>query len=197
VLAASALVLATPPRAAASLLDGVSPSVATSLRAIRTSSVVLVTFAYGYVPLEGSGFLVPRSEHRLMTACTFVDNKWPHLRRPGITILRASAGRVDDDRAMHMDDESLVSRLHAEISLALGVRTPPLETRVHRWVDAFPQYEVGHLDRVAAMEAQLARDAPGVALAGAALRGVGIATCIAGGREAARRVTSPIGPLRE
>jgi oxygen-dependent protoporphyrinogen oxidase len=123
-----------------------------------------------------------------MTACTWVDTKWPHLAAPGRTVLRVSAGRVDDDRSQHMDDGEIVSALHAELVEAIGVEAPPLESRVHRWVDAFPQYEVGHLGRVATIEAHLAADAPRLALAGAALRGVGLATCIAGGRAAAARV---------
>ena len=55
--------------------------------------------------------------------------------------------------------------------------------RVTRWPSSFPQYEPGHLDRVAAIEAQMPA---GVALAGAAFRGIGIASCIRQGRDAAR-----------
>jgi oxygen-dependent protoporphyrinogen oxidase len=64
----------------------------------------------------------------------------------------------------------------------MGLRNDPIEAQVHRWPHAFPQFEVGHLDRIGAITANLPR---GVALAGAAMRGVGIATCIAGGRAAA------------
>jgi len=63
---------------------------------------------------------------------------------------------------------------------------------VTRWLDAFPQYRVGHLERVASMEAALRRDLPGVEVVGAAYRGLGITTCIAQGRGAARRVLASI-----
>jgi oxygen-dependent protoporphyrinogen oxidase len=58
---------------------------------------------------------------------------------------------------------------------------------VTRWNDAFPQYRVGHLDRVDTINAHLA-PFHGMALAGAAYRGVGIPACIGSGRTAARLV---------
>jgi oxygen-dependent protoporphyrinogen oxidase len=50
-----------------------------------------------------------------------------------------------------------------------------------------PRYTRGHLDHVAAAEAALA-PFPGIALAGAAYRGVGIPDCVTQGRAAAERV---------
>jgi oxygen-dependent protoporphyrinogen oxidase len=50
-----------------------------------------------------------------------------------------------------------------------------------------PQYEVGHLERVAALEARLGA-LPGLALAGAAYRGVGISDCVRSGEESAERL---------
>jgi oxygen-dependent protoporphyrinogen oxidase len=58
---------------------------------------------------------------------------------------------------------------------------------VNRYVKAMPQYQVGHLTRVDAIESA-ARRLPGLALAGAAYRGVGIADCIHSGEEAAERL---------
>jgi len=64
---------------------------------------------------------------------------------------------------------------------------------VTRWDEAFPQYEVGHLIRVGYIEEHLAA-LPTVAVAGAALRGVGIPACIGSGRAAARRVLASLSP---
>ena len=192
-VAGDSVVLACPAAAAASLLAPVSPVAAAGLASIRTASVVLTTLAYPASavpgPVVGSGFLVPRPEGRLLTAATWVGSKWAHLDRPGQIVIRASSGRVDDGRAMAMDDDALVAALHGELTAAMGLRAlRPTEARVHRWPDAFPQYEVGHLERIAAIEARLAEDAPRLVLAGAALRGVGLATCIAGARAAAARL---------
>jgi len=59
-------------------------------------------------------------------------------------------------------------------------------SRVYRWEKANPQYPVGHLDRLADMDDRLTR-LPGLFLAGAAYRGVGVPDCIRQGNEAAER----------
>ena len=86
-LLADAVVVTVPAFAAAPLLQTVSPVAAAELRAIEYASVAVVTLGYApstVPPLpHGSGFLVPRSEHRLMTACTFLSSKWPCSRRAG------------------------------------------------------------------------------------------------------------------
>ncbi|MDP8992631.1 MAG: protoporphyrinogen oxidase, partial [Actinomycetota bacterium] len=68
----------------------------------------------------------------------------------------------------------------------------PVRARVTRWVDAFPQYRVGHLERVERIEAALGRDLPDVQLVGAAYRGLGIASCVAQGAAAARRLLARV-----
>ena len=184
-LDADAFVVAVPAFVAAELV----PDVADELRAIEYASVVLTVLSYPASAvrrsLDGSGFLVPRSEGRLMTACSWGSSKWPHWEKPGEVLFRVSAGRSDDDRAMELSDEKLVSRLHAELSEAMGLSADPISSVVTRWPRSFPQYAVGHLDRIARIEAALP---PNIALAGAALRGVGIPACIASGRAAASRV---------
>lgn len=187
-IGAAAVVVAAPTGAAARLLEPLSPAASMTLGSIRTASVALVLLSYAasatVSPLAGSGFLVPRGEGKLLTACSWVGAKWPHLAQPDRLVVRASTGRIDDDRQAHLDDYELINRVHAELAEAMGLRGRPLDGRVHRWVDAFPQFEVGHLERISRAEERLAVDAPGVFLAGAALRGVGLATCIAGGRAA-------------
>jgi len=190
-LPADAVVVACSVPTAAALIQALSPTAAAGLRAIGTASVALTTLSYPAKalprPLMGSGFLVPRAKGRLLTACSWVGQKWPHLGVNGRVVIRASAGRVDDVRALTMDDDDLVDALHHELVSAMGLQERPVEARVHRWPDAFPQFGVGHLDRVDAIERSLEVDAPGVTVAGAALRGVGLATCVTGGRAAAIR----------
>jgi oxygen-dependent protoporphyrinogen oxidase len=190
------VVLAVPAPAAARLLVGIAPGAAPVLTDVRAASVVLVGLAYrrGDAPVDpvGSGFLVPRPEARLMTACSWASAKWAHLGADGVVRLRVSAGRVDDPRAMAMDDDDVVERLQVELAAALGVEADPLDVVVARWPDGFPQYAPGHLHRIAGVHAELDRAAPGVALAGAGLGGVGLPACIGSGRAAATRVLSTL-----
>jgi oxygen-dependent protoporphyrinogen oxidase len=188
---ADAVVLTVPSFVASDLVASQLPEAACELDAVEHASVVLVTLAYpshavSMAP-EVSGFLVPRVDGRLMTACTWLSAKWPHLARPGTTLLRASAGRWGDERALDMADEELVGLLRAELQEAMGISAPPDAVAIARWPRAFPQYQVGHMERVARIEAALARQ-PGLVAAGASYGGVGIPACIGQGRRAARAV---------
>lgn len=183
-----AVVVATPAFAAAPLVDRLSDDAAAVLRSVDYASVALVTLAYRADDigreLDGSGFLVPRPEGRLLTACSWFSSKWPHLAGDPV-ILRASVGRYGDDHAAGLPAEELVERIHAELAEAMAIGAPPAEHRVSRWSRAFPQFGPGHLDQIAAAQQALTRDAPAVALAGSYVRGVGIPACIASGQAAA------------
>ena len=200
-LVADAVVVTVPAPAAARLLAPVSAAAAGELATIGYSSVALVTLAYpaAAVPqhLDGSGLLVPRLEGRLMTAASWVNRKWPHLDHPDQFVLRVSAGRAGDDRALAMNDGELLARLHGELVEAMRISGEPGDGRVHRWVDAFPQFDVGHAERVARIESALRSAAPDVVLAGAALRGVGLPTCIAGAESAVTQVLALQRPITE
>jgi oxygen-dependent protoporphyrinogen oxidase len=194
-VAADAVVLAAPASATAPLLAPLDAGAAEVLGAIRYASVALVALAWPrhavpHLP-PGSGFLVPRTEGRLLTACSWSSSKWRHLSDPERVLMRASAGRAEDHRASSLDDDELVGRVLVELGMAMGITAPPTEVRVTRWPGAFPQYAPGHLGRTADLESSLAARLPGVVLAGAALRGVGIPACIGSGRAAARRLVDP------
>jgi oxygen-dependent protoporphyrinogen oxidase len=191
-LDADAVVIAVPASAAAGLVAPLERSAGAALAAVEHASVALVALAWPAAavarPLAGSGFLVPRSERRLMTACSWASTKWAHLGGTGSVLLRASAGRAGDTRAEAMGDDDLVERLCVELRAAIGAEGDPSEVRVTRWPGGFPQYRPGHLSRMAAAQAALAAAAPGVALAGAALGGVGVPACIGSGRAAAQLI---------
>ncbi len=199
-LPVGAVVLATPAFVTAPLLAGHVPAAAAHLGAIEHASVALTLMAFPSAavpgPLEGTGLLVPRPERTLTTAVTWASSKWPHLARPDRVLLRVSAGRHGDRRALELDDGDLVSALLPELERIMGIRDAPAGWRVHRWERSFPQYTPGHLDRVAAVEAAVAEALPGVALAGAAYRGVGIPACIRQGQQAAQRVLAHLDTRR-
>jgi oxygen-dependent protoporphyrinogen oxidase len=199
-LAVDGVVLAVPAPAAASLLRPFVPEAADLVAGIGYASVVLVTVAFGPGaidrPLDASGFLVPPSEPELLTACSFASAKWAHLRSEDAVILRLSAGRDGDDRAGHLDDGELTARLLDELDGFIGLRDEPIGVRVNRWPRSFPQYAVGHLDRVAAVDAAVAATAPGLTVAGAAYRGLGVPACIDQGRTAAGATLASLAATR-
>jgi protoporphyrinogen/coproporphyrinogen III oxidase len=193
---ADAVVVATPAGAAAALVRPHALRSATLLAAIPYASVAMVSLAVRREDidreLDGSGYLVPRVEGRTITACSWTTAKWPHLHGDGTVWLRASAGRDGATDALRLDDEALVIAVLADLADTMALRGTPEAVRVGRWADSFPQYRPGHLDRVAAIDADLAASAPGVVVAGAALRGLGVPACIRQGDATARRVLAAL-----
>lgn len=195
------IVLALPAGPAAVLLDPHDTDATTLLGGIEYASVAIVTLAYpessAARALTGTGMLVPRgcpppagvavSGPLMVTACSYLSNKWPHLAREGEVLVRASVGHIDDERFITLSDEELTSRVVAELSVLVGLGGEPTASAVTRWPDSFPQYRVHHLLRVTGIEAAVKR-LPALAVAGAAYRGLGIPACIASGRTAAHAV---------
>jgi oxygen-dependent protoporphyrinogen oxidase len=184
-----AVVLAVPGPPAARLLSTVESPAAGAVGALDYASLALVALAFPGLRLpELSGFLVPAVEGYAVKAVTFFTQKWGHLRRPdGLTLVRASLGRYGDEQVLQRDDADLVALVRDELARLLGggPLPAPVDTAVQRWGGALPQYAPGHLDRVGAARAALP---PRLALAGAALDGVGIPACIRSGQVAADAV---------
>jgi oxygen-dependent protoporphyrinogen oxidase len=86
--------------------------------------------------------------------------------------------------AAALPDDELVARVSEHVGGVLGAGRAPALTRVARWHSVMPKYAVGHLDRVAAVEAALA-PLPRWRVAGSALRGTGIPDCVSDGRRQA------------
>jgi len=103
-------------------------------------------------------------------------------------VVRCFVGRDGDEAALELDDDALADAVAADVDLMTPIGARPESTLVTRWPDGMPQYDVGHLARVAAAEGALAAEAPGVFLAGAPYGGIGIADCVRQGNEAAARV---------
>ena len=190
------VVLAVPAGQAGGLLADHAPLASSLLTSIEHSSVAVVTLSMpaGSIrsELAGTGFLVPRTSPvdgrpALITGCTYLARKWPGLARPEDELVRLSVGRHGDTRPDSLDDDELTAAAVAELSTVLDVTGGPRESMVTRWHGAFPQYRVGHLARTAAIEQAVAA-LPGVAVAGATYRGVGIPAVVGSGRTAARVV---------
>ncbi len=196
---ADGIVLATPAPVTGSLVQDHAPTAGMHLGSIPHASVAIATFAFDPASVrraaDGSGFLVPRSEGTLTTAASWLSTKWERLapeHGDGTFLIRVSAGRADDRRIAELDDPTLLDRLSEELGHIMGGTGAPVARRLRRWPSALPQYTPGHLDRIAAVEADLATLDPPVAVAGCALRGVGIPASIASGRVAAERVLSSL-----
>lgn len=194
---ATSVILAVPPPSAGRLLAGVAPAAAATMAGIEVASMAVITLAVdrraldaaGHV-LPGSGFLVPATDARTIKASTFSSNKWSWVGdlRDDVVFLRASVGRAGEVAPLQVSDEELVDVAVREVGQAVGFPLAPVvDSHVQRWGGGLPQYAVGHLERIAAVEAAI-EGVPGLEVCGAAYRGVGIPAVIASARAAADRL---------
>jgi oxygen-dependent protoporphyrinogen oxidase len=194
-LAADRVVLAVPAPVGTRLLAPLAPEAARGLGELEYASVAMVTLAVARsaidVALDASGFLVGAADRLpTLTACSWASTKWAHLADPDVAILRVSAGRHGDTHALERADDDLVAAVMADLATTMGVTGEPVARRVSRWEDSLPQFRPGHLVRVKAWRDEVAAEAPGLVLAGAAYDGLGIPACVRQGRRAADAVAS-------
>lgn len=187
---ADALILATPSYETANLLKRMVPVAAPHLRAIPYVTTATVSLAYRREdcphPLNGYGFVVPRKEPCRILASTWTSTKFPHRAPPDHVLLRCFVGGAGREDLALQEERDLIRLAREELKTVLGIAAEPVLARAYRWERANPQYEVGHLARLEAIDRALEKS-PGVYLAGAAYRGIGIPDCIRQGTEAARK----------
>lgn len=188
-----AVVVATPGPASGRILAGAAPEAAFELADLTYASMAIVTLVIdGAVELTGSGFLVPPVDGTVIKGSTFSSQKWSWLGESGRTVLRASVGRAGDTALLHQDDASVAAAAIADLRAAVGHLPEPAAWHVQRWGGGLPQYEVGHLDRVAVIYRAVAA-VPGLEVCGAAYRGVGVPAVIGSAQDAVRRLLADLG----
>ena len=188
---ARAVVLAVPAAVAARLVAPFDASLATACDELRAVSSATVTLGYRRDRVahrcQGLGFIVPRGEATRLLAVSWVSSKWAGRAPRDWLVLRAFAGGAFDADVLEATDDQLVAQTHADLAPLLGIDGQPAFARLHRWTDASPQYDVGHLARIGRITQQQART-PGLFLTGCAYRGVGMPDVIADARATADRV---------
>jgi len=196
---ADVVVLATPAPTVARLLGSLDPALE-RLSSIPSAGAAIITFSVprNAITLSAvcTGVLVPLGTawtgegSMMVTALTFLDRKWPHLRSNDDVLLRAHVGRIDDERWAQMSDEELTERVASEMRVLLPRFEDTFSSVVQRWPAGLPQYYLGHDTMVT--NAKAAAAAIRVALCGNAYDGVGIPASIGSGRRAGRNALDMI-----
>lgn len=191
---AESVVLATPAHISSDLLRPLSPIAGGVLDLIPYASTATIAMAFPRAMMsgiEGFGFIVPRAEQRELIAATWTSLKWPHRAPADQLLVRCYVGGVGREDILQLDDAALTAKVRSELAALCGIRVEPSYTEVNRWWRAMPQYTLGHLDRLAQLDAAVSRY-PGLVLTGAGYRGVGIPDCIRDGATAAERVVQDL-----
>jgi oxygen-dependent protoporphyrinogen oxidase len=187
------VIIAGPAAAAAHIVEGCDQQLRELLAQIQAASSVVVTLIYRQDqiarPLDAFGFVVPRVENRSILAASFPSVKFPGRGTPAQTPIRVFLGGALRPQAIARGDAELIATAQRELADLLGIRGVPSRATVARWPASMPQYRVGHLALVDAIERRVAAHA-GLELVGASYRGVGIPQCVRSGRLAAERLAA-------
>jgi oxygen-dependent protoporphyrinogen oxidase len=192
-LLADDVVFATPSFVTADLLQQLDSALADRLRAIRYVSTATVSLGFRRSevahPLQGAGFIVPASEGRRITACSWSSVKFNHRAPADCVLLRVFIGGALAEELAEQEEAALVQLAREELQAVLGIAATPVVAKAYRWSKANPQYDLGHEERVMEIERSLSRH-PGLHLAGAAYHGPGIPDCIQSGTKAAHTIAA-------
>lgn len=190
-LEVDAVIVAVPAKHAWGMLSTVDPTIAEELRKIEYASCAVLSVAYRREQigrsLESFGFVVPLSEQRFILSCSFSSLKYDGRAPDGTVLMRVFIGGACQSDLLDFPDHQLMEMAEWELAKFLAIEGKPLLRRITRQTEAMPQYHLGHLERVATINARLEMF-PTLALAGNSLGGVGIPACIESGTAAANRV---------
>lgn len=188
---ADAVCLALPAAETARLLKEAVPDAARELEAIRSESAATINLAWlekDLPPLpNGAGFVIPQREGYPLVGVTFAHQKFSERAPSGGILIRAFAGGAYHRGITGQSDEILVNQTLETLHKILGWKAPPRWTRVSRFLNAMPQFEVGHLQRICRFREAVSR-MPGLFVTGNFLSGVGIPDCVHEARGAADNI---------
>lgn len=186
---ADAVVLTAPAGPASKLLVNLAPQAAKRVGEVRYVSTGTVSLGYRTAdigePLDGFGVVIPRNAGRGINAITWSSTKFDHRAPEGYELVRVFFGGSRSPQSMDLSDDDLMAMVRRELANILGLNAEPVFHQIFRWHNANPQYDVGHNERMDAVEADLPA---GLYLAGSAYRGIGVPDCVRQGKEAAECV---------
>jgi len=197
ILDAEKVVLATPSFVTAGLVRGLAPSAADLLDNIRYVSTGTLSLGFRRSevshPLNGFGVVIPRSERRPINAITWSSTKFDYRAPEGYALLRVFFGGSRNPEIVDRPDDELLAIARSELKAIMGVDAQPVFHRLYRWHNATAQYDVGHLSRVADIEAAMP---PGLLVTGSPYRGIGVPDCVHQGQQTASAVWAQLSPTQ-
>jgi oxygen-dependent protoporphyrinogen oxidase len=188
---AERLILAVPTDVAGKLLASLHAEFESLFCGMEYAGIAVVSLGYRKDnvahPLDGFGFLVPRSSGLAVLGAVWNSSLFPGRAPDGQALVTSFVGGATNPGAMKQSPEDLVAQVHRELTPILGIVKEPVFRNVTIWPRAIPQYNLGHTARLAAIE-KLRANFPGLYIAGNYLKGPAIGTCIEHALKAANEI---------
>jgi oxygen-dependent protoporphyrinogen oxidase len=177
---ADAVVLACPSFAQAELVATADAELARLLAEIPYNSVTVVALGFRVsdiaMPLDGFGYLIPQRSRNDLLGVLWNSSIFDGRSPSGMVLMQAMCGGWHRPDIVAWDDERLVRAVLGELRNRMGITATPPFVHITRWQQAIPQYHMGHIDRVRAIESR--RSAwRGLFLTGNSLRGISVNDC--------------------
>jgi protoporphyrinogen/coproporphyrinogen III oxidase len=193
---ASAVIVATPAYAAADVVSELAPGASAALREIPYPPVSVIASSYRRRdvehPLDGFGFLAPARERPAVLGSLFSSTMFEGRASADTVVLTTFVGGRRNPELAGKGDAELADAVHGELTRLLGLRDVPLSTEITRWSRAIPQYTLGHLKRLAAVD-EAERELPGLFFCANYRGGVSIGDCVKSGHAIAERAGAIVG----
>ncbi len=184
IVRARSLVLTTPAYVTAKLLKGYLPAASQALNEIFYPTVACVVLAYPksefICDMKGFGNLIPRTQ-KVRTLGTIWSSSLFAGRAPaGWQLLLNFIGGTLDPNLGKLSEAEIIQAVHQDLQKTLlrpDSKVEPKAIAVHVWDKAIPQYELGHLERLATVEAELQKSA-GLYVSANFIGGVALGDCV-------------------
>jgi protoporphyrinogen/coproporphyrinogen III oxidase len=192
---ARAVVIATPAYSAAEIVQAMAPKAAEALREILHPPVTVVASAYRrreiLHPLDGFGFLAPAKERPAVLGTLFSSTMFENRAPSEVAVLTTFVGGRRNPELAAAGDSEIRGAVQEELARLLGAGADPMWSEITRWPRAIPQYTMGHLQRIASVEAA-ERAIPGLYFCANYRGGVSIGDCVKAGHATAERLAGDL-----
>jgi oxygen-dependent protoporphyrinogen oxidase len=190
-LAARAIVLALPAHVATSLVGSLDENLAGTLARIPYVPVALVHLGYPASalarPRDAYGFFVPPSEPLHVLGGIFPSQFFAGRAPVGFHLFSVRTGGARHSEALAMPDDELAALADRELRGLVGLAAGPSFVHIVRHEQALPQYTLGHMGRLAEIEAGERRHA-GLFFHGNAYHNAGVPELVSRSWKLAERV---------
>jgi oxygen-dependent protoporphyrinogen oxidase len=170
-----------------------SASMSQALSGIAYAPVAVVATGYHVqqigVPLDGFGFLAPRSEKIRTLGTVWSSSLFPGRAPEGFTVLTSFIGGATDLEIIEKSDSEIATIVGGDNARILGIEGPPVAQAVWKYPKALPQYNLGH-GHIIEATSDAERALPGLFLAGNYLDGPAIGKCVEQGFRTAESASS-------
>jgi oxygen-dependent protoporphyrinogen oxidase len=183
-ITARSLLLTTPAYVSSILLQEISPTAAQALGKIYYPPVACVVLGYPETAMKGNmngfGNLIPRSQGIRTLGTIWGSSLFSDRAPQGYHLLLNFIGGSLDTDIANLSETEIAQAVHRDLKQTLlkpDTEVEPKVLAVHLWPRAIPQYELGHLERLATIDRSL-ENHPGLFVSANYIGGVALGDCV-------------------